>query len=294
MAPSRTRAAILERTICVHSVHFRTQGVRVTFNTSICACVSTLSFRSAQTETRRTTPIFDGMTDPRDSIALQTHRDSELIDARKLEFAYSKEHRVLHGADFDLRKGEFVAVVGPSGAGKSTLLRILSGHMAPDRGEIVFDGNTILLEKQRRAMRQRVSLVHQNGGLIEELNVYENALVAGRLAGISQSSIRTSLVSIMASLDIGDLVDRFPFSLSGGQRTRSAMACAAARCPSILFLDEPTGALDASATRGVLQALTSLRSALPDLGLVVATHDSVVSCAADRVVSIVDGMLGAL
>ncbi|CAM4142491.1 Sulfonate ABC transporter ATP-binding protein [Bordetella tumbae] len=164
------------------------------------------------------------------------------------------ENTVLNGVDFEVRKGEFVALVGPSGTGKTTLLRILAGLESTNGGQAHVKGTT--------------SVVFQDARLIQAQRVWKNVL-------LDESSRRGARGHAKAALrDVGleEKLDSWPRSLSGGQAQRVAVARALYRQPELLLLDEPFSALDAFTRRGA-QSLVLQLWAKYTLGVVIVTHD---------------------
>jgi ABC-type multidrug transport system fused ATPase/permease subunit len=192
------------------------------------------------------------------------------------------ERVVLRDVSFDVPKGAVLALVGPSGAGKSTLLRCLNRLLVPQAGTVLLDGvDTAALEPC--ALRRRVGLVGQTPVMLPG-SVREN-LAYGLPPEAGEERLEQALRA--AGLDAAFL-DRSAAELSGGERARVALARALTREPELLLLDEPTAALDETASRHIASTLTALAGA--GLGVVVATHDlPFAASVADRVVALRDG-----
>jgi ABC-type multidrug transport system fused ATPase/permease subunit len=192
------------------------------------------------------------------------------------------ERVVLRAVSFDAPKGAIVALVGPSGAGKSTLLRCLNRLLVPHAGTVLLDGtDTATLEPC--ALRRRVGLVGQTPVMLPG-SVREN-LAYGLAPEAGEERLEQALRA--AGLDT-PFLDRSAAELSGGERARVALARALTREPELLLLDEPTAALDETASRHIAATLTALAGA--GLGVVVATHDlPFAASVADRVVALRDG-----
>ncbi len=198
--------------------------------------------------------------------------------------------RALRGADLDLRRGEFAAVMGPSGCGKSTLLNLIAGLDTADDGEIVLAGDTVTGKSEddlARMRRTRVGIVFQFFNLLEGMTVLENvvlpAVIAGRKRKVAESRAR----DLLDLLGIGDKAKQAPGVLSGGQRQRLAIARALANEPTIVLADEPTGALDSEGGEEVLELFRRLHQGGQTILLV--THDQPVADAAERIVRMKDG-----
>jgi putative ABC transport system ATP-binding protein len=198
----------------------------------------------------------------------------------------------LRGVDLSIERGEFVAIMGPSGCGKSTLLNLLAGLDRPTSGEVWLDGERIdrLSETElARLRRRKVGFVFQFFNLVPTLSVVENVELPLLLVGCRRGEARRSADELLNELGIDDKHSAAPALLSGGQQQRVALARALANTPDIVLGDEPTGNLDSAATREVLGLLRAAR----DRGqtLLVATHDARVAAAADRIVTLRDGLV---
>ncbi len=198
--------------------------------------------------------------------------------------------RALRGADLDISRGEFVAVMGPSGCGKSTLLNIVAGLDVPDEGEVtVADHELVGKSESELALmrRQHIGIVFQFFNLLEGMTAFENVLMPALIAGRKRKVAETRARDLLDLLGIGDKAKQSPASLSGGQRQRLAIARALANEPTLLLADEPTGALDSVGGEEVLELFTRLHSTGQTILLV--THDQPVADAAQRIVRMKDG-----
>jgi len=216
--------------------------------------------------------------------------------------SYSKKRLtipVLKGVNFSVRKGEFVSIVGQSGSGKSTLLHLLGTLDVPDSGEIYFGGERIdtLPTARRDYLRNHaIGLVFQFYHLLPELTALENVL--------SPLMIRTGFVeywlkrqkfqekarSLMEQVGLSHRLKHKPSELSGGEMQRTAIARALISEPQILLADEPTGNLDATSAKEVIQLLRQLCT-LHKLTVIMVTHDGNIAAVADRTVQMVDGII---
>jgi len=203
------------------------------------------------------------------------------------------EVQALQGLDLVVERGEMVAVVGASGSGKSTLLSILAGIDAPTAGRARVD-RWNLLDMSRsdrvRYRRHAVGFVRQQtaSNLIPYLSARQMVDLPMTTARVPARERRTRADDLLGALGIGDLADRRPGQLSGGQQMRVAIAVALANQPEVLLADEPTGELDTATSAEVFGALRDVNR---DLGVtvVIVTHDSAVSGQVERTVSIRDG-----
>jgi putative ABC transport system ATP-binding protein len=192
--------------------------------------------------------------------------------------------------------GEILAVMGPSGSGKSTLLHCLSGILAPDSGEIWFDGRRIdaMSEARRSALRRdHFGFVFQFGPRVPELTAEENIALPLLLAGSRRAAALQRARPWFGRLGLDGLEQRRSGELSGGQAQRVALARGLVADPRVLFADEPTGSLDSVAGELVMNLLTE---AVRDQGttLVLVTHEPRVAAYADREVIVRDGKVNTL
>jgi ATP-binding cassette, subfamily B, bacterial len=202
---------------------------------------------------------------------------------------------ILKGISFQIRSGEFVAIVGPSGSGKSTLLGIIAGLDNPTSGQVLIDGVDIagLSEGDLSRVRNlQIGMVFQAFNLIPTLTALENVeapLQVGKRKG-SHSARAKELLTLVG---LGHRLHHRPNQLSGGEQQRIAIARALATDPPIVIADEPTGNLDARNGANVLELIASLR-AQTGKTFIIATHDQNVAAHADRAIRIVDGLVAAL
>jgi len=182
--------------------------------------------------------------------------------------------------------------MGPSGCGKSTLLNLLAGLDQPTAGEVWLDGVRIdefSETRLARLRRQKVGFVFQFFNLIPTLSVGENVELPLRLAGRRRRNARRAANQLLSELGIENKHDTAPALLSGGEQQRVALARALANEPAVVFADEPTGNLDSAAAKEVLGLLRAARNR--GQTLLVVTHDARVAAAADRVISLRDGLV---
>lgn len=200
---------------------------------------------------------------------------------------------VLDGLDLDLPAGGYLALMGASGAGKSTALALIGGLERPQRGTVVVGGQALdrlagdaLADYRRRT----VGFVFQHFGLLETLTALENVELALALDGVGRMERRARARELLAAVRLGGREEHRPSALSGGERQRVAVARALANRPRLILADEPTGNLDATAARVVLDLLGSLRSE-HGCSLLVVTHNPVVARRADVSCELADGRL---
>jgi putative ABC transport system ATP-binding protein len=198
--------------------------------------------------------------------------------------------RALRGADLDVARGEFVAVMGPSGCGKSTMLNLIAGLDRPDEGELCL-ADLDLTEMDENALaimrRRHVGIVFQFFNLLEGMTVLENVVMPALIAGVKRKPAETRARDLLDLLGLGDKARQAPATLSGGQRQRLAIARALANEPTLVLADEPTGALDSEGGEEVLELFRRLHEGGQTILLV--THDQPVADAAQRIVRMKDG-----
>ncbi|GLY63794.1 ABC transporter ATP-binding protein [Amycolatopsis taiwanensis] len=199
--------------------------------------------------------------------------------------------QALLGAEFEIDRGEVVAVMGPSGSGKSTLLHCLAGIINPDAGTVTYAGADLYaLPDERRTFLRRTEFgfVFQFGQLVPELTCLENVALPLRLGGMRRKKAEAAAVEAMSRLDVAELGGNRSGEVSGGQGQRVAVARALVTRPKVIFADEPTGALDSLAGERVMKALVSAAKEL-DTAVVLVTHEPRVAGFADREVVVRDG-----
>jgi putative ABC transport system ATP-binding protein len=199
--------------------------------------------------------------------------------------------RALDGVTLPLDRGSFTAIMGPSGSGKSTLLQLAAGLDRPTQGEVRLDELELGGLSERalaRLRRERIGFVFQSFNLLGALTAEQNVSLPSKLAGtrLPRSAARDALHRV----GLDDRRRHRPAQLSGGQQQRVAIARALVGKPSVIFADEPTGALDTRSGRAVLGLL---RETVDETGgtLVMVTHDPSAAAWADRVVFMADGRL---
>lgn len=202
------------------------------------------------------------------------------------------ETTALNGVSFEIKDGEFVAVMGPSGCGKSTLLNILGQLDNPSGGSYELLGQEVgkLKEKDRTKFRKgNIGFVFQSFNLIDELNVYENVELPLRYMNIGASERRERVTAILKRMSISHRAKHFPQQLSGGQQQRVAIARAVVANPKLILADEPTGNLDSKNGREVMDLLTELHR--EGATIVMVTHSQKDAGFAQRIINLFDGKI---
>lgn len=213
-----------------------------------------------------------------------------MIKAENIEKSYNGE-KVLRGVNLEIQDGEFVAIMGESGSGKSTLISILGGFLEQDLGEVLWDGRDIseLSESELSRLRSsEVGFVFQFFKLIPTLNVRDNILLPTSLGGNMNSETMEYMKALVSELKLDALLKKYPDELSGGQRQRVAIVRALLYKPSLLILDEPTGALDSGMEEIVMKLLTRINGER-NTTVIMVTHSSKVAGYAGRIINLRDG-----
>ena len=218
-----------------------------------------------------------------------------VLECRKLCKTYYSneiEFHALRNVDLQINKGEFVAIMGKSGSGKSTLLYTLSGMDDATGGEVYIKDRKVsnLREKDiTNIRRENIGFIFQGINLVSNLTLRENVVVPGYLTSKSKDTINQRADVLLDKIDIMDQIDKLPSQVSGGQKQRAAIARAMINNPDILFADEPTGALNSSSSKAVLELIKSFNE--EGQTIVMVTHDIKSASYANRVVFLKDGRI---
>lgn len=205
---------------------------------------------------------------------------------------YNKQE-VLKGIDIGVRQGEFVSIMGASGSGKTTLLNVLSSIDKVSQGSIAVEGKemTEMKEKQLAQFRKNhLGFIFQEYNLLDTLTVKENILLPLSISKTPKKEADFKFEHVATELGIYDIKDKYPNEISGGQKQRTSAARAFIHEPSIIFADEPTGALDSKSASDLLNKLSDLNQKRKATILMV-THDPVAASYCNRVIFIKDGQI---
>ena len=204
------------------------------------------------------------------------------------------ERRVLDGVDLDLRRGEVLAVVGVSGSGKSTLLYALAGLRQPDDGTVAWGGHDDVwsLREPRITLvrREQCGFVFQFPAFLDDLTIAANVAVPLVVSGTRPRDARERARELLERFGLGPLTESYPATLSGGELQRASIARALMMEPSIVFCDEPTGALDEKNSELVVGELRRVAAEF-GVGVLIVTHDPSMWVECDRVLRLDDGRL---
>ncbi len=200
---------------------------------------------------------------------------------------------VLRGVDVEFEQGKTYAITGISGTGKSTLMHLIAGLDAPTAGEVCVDGHSLtMFNKTERAifLSSTVGLVFQSPYLISELSVQENIMLPGLIAGHERAVVAHRVQELLHKVGLADRGHDAPSVLSGGQQQRVALARALINEPAFLVADEPTGNLDATTGREIIDLLLACQREW-GMGIIVTSHDPYVAQTMGAVFHLSDGLL---
>ena len=216
----------------------------------------------------------------------------EVSGIRKVYTSRFGGHKVeaLRNVSFTVENGEYVAIMGESGSGKTTLLNILAALDKPTEGRVVLDGQELSKVKEGQIAafrRDNLGFVFQEFNLLDTFTIEDNIYLPLVLAGKSHKEMQQRLKPIAAQLGISDLLKKYPYEVSGGQKQRAAVARAIITNPKLVLADEPTGALDSKATDELLHLFTRINQ--DGRTILMVTHSVKAASHASRVLFIKDG-----
>ncbi len=218
-----------------------------------------------------------------------------MIDLRGIHRTFPIGDEVVHAlcdVSLNIGHGEYVSIMGPSGSGKSTLLNIVGLLDRPDRGTYLLEGDDVTVlgdERQSEVRRDKIGFVFQFFHLVPRLTAAENIELPLMLAGVPPAERRTLVDSLLGEFGIAKRAKHRPDQLSGGERQRVAIARSMVMQPRAILADEPTGNLDQTTGREVIQLLEQL--AARGVTLIMVTHDPAIADRAQRHVQMVDGRI---
>ncbi len=219
-----------------------------------------------------------------------------MLQVKNIEKYYGSKNNVTRALDrvsFDVDAGEFIAIMGASGSGKTTLLNCISTIDTVSAGDILLDGESIAALSEgelARFRRERLGFVFQDFNLLDTLTIEENIGLALALNHADPSTVQRQVADVAQKLGISDILPKFPYQVSGGQKQRTACARAMVAGQTLLLCDEPTGALDSKASKNLLEIMTKMNR---DMGatILMVTHDAYSASYAGRVLFLKDGRI---
>ncbi len=201
--------------------------------------------------------------------------------------------RALNGVDFEIKKGEFCAIVGTSGSGKSTLLNMLAGLEKPTKGEIIIAGEHMEQKNENQLVkfrREHIGFIFQSFNLLATMNALENVALPLTFQGMDKQKRLKRADKMLELVGLGKHKKHRPSQMSGGQQQRVGIARALVVRPEIIFADEPTGNLDSNTSREVMELIQTIVHE-QNQTLVMVTHDDHLAGFADRIFRIIDGKI---
>ena len=219
-------------------------------------------------------------------------KDESVISISGLHKSFGDLH-VLKGIDFNLFKGENVAILGKSGTGKSVLIKIIVGLLKPDKGEVVVLGQHVdqLAGKELNDLRLRIGFSFQNSALYDSMNVYQNLAfpLTMNVKNLSKNEVIDAVEDVLEAVGLKDKLNQMPSDLSGGQRKRIGIARTLILKPEIMLYDEPTSGLDPITSAEIIELINEVQQKY-NTSSVIITHD--LTCArntANRIAMLLDG-----
>lgn len=216
----------------------------------------------------------------------------EVKNLRKIYTTRFGDNKVqaLSNVSFTVESGEYVAIMGESGSGKTTLLNILAALDKPTSGKVLLEGKSLSTVKEREISafrRDNLGFVFQDFNLLDTFSLQDNIFLPLVLAGKNYSEMKGRLIPIAKKLGIVELLAKYPYEVSGGQKQRAAVARALITNPKLVLADEPTGALDSRSTDGLLRIFSNINR--DGQTILMVTHSAKAASNAGRVLFIKDG-----
>lgn len=222
--------------------------------------------------------------------------NTSILHCEKLTMRYAQgglDVEVLRGVNFNINKGECVAIMGASGSGKSTLLHLLGGLEKPTGGKVILDGtalNDVNGAKLASLRNRSLGFIYQFHHLLGEFTVLENVTMPLLIAGQSVVDARRNATRLLQRVGLGHRVEHKPGEISGGERQRAAVARALINKPGVVLADEPTGNLDSKTADQVFQLMLELNQEL-NVSFLIVTHDHELAGKMGRVLHMEDGVI---
>lgn len=219
----------------------------------------------------------------------------KILEVKNLKKVYTTRFggnpvQALANVNFSVEEGEYVAIMGESGSGKTTLLNILASLDNPTSGEILLEGKSMLSIKEKEISafrRDNLGFVFQDFNLLDTFSVEDNIMLPLVLVGENYKAMKDKLKPIATKLGISELLKKFPYEISGGQKQRTAVARALITNPKIVLADEPTGALDSKSADSLLKLFEEINNT--GQTILMVTHSIKAASSAQRVLFIKDG-----
>ncbi len=214
-------------------------------------------------------------------------------NVKKVYGSRGNNYLALEDISFEIKEGEFVGIMGPSGAGKTTLLNVISTIDKPTTGTVIIDGDDVVKMKDNKLSafrRDKLGFLFQDFNLLDTLTIKENIILPLALARVSHTEIENRVKQIAVNLGILEMLNKYPYEVSGGQKQRAAAGRAIIHKPKLILADEPTGALDSKSSSELLQCLSDLNEK-DKATIMMVTHDPFAASYCKRIIFIKDGRL---
>lgn len=221
----------------------------------------------------------------------------EILNISNLKKIYTtrfggNQVQALKGVTFSVERGEYVAIMGESGSGKTTLLNLLAALDKPTSGKVILDGKELSSVKERSLAsfrRENLGFVFQEFNLLDTFSLKDNILLPLVLSGQPVKDMERRLAPIAQALGIAEILSKFPYEVSGGQKQRAAVARALITNPKLILADEPTGALDSASSSDLLRVFEQVNRV--GQTILMVTHSVDAASHANRVLFIRDGVV---
>ena len=223
---------------------------------------------------------------------------NKVIQTKNLRKVYGSKgitYTALDGIDLDVEEGEFLGIMGASGAGKTTLLNLISTIDTPTSGEYYFNGidmSKIKNKELSKFRRDNVGFIFQDFNLLDNMTIEDNIALPMALNKVNSNEIKKKVLELSRFFGIDGQLSKYPYQLSGGQKQRTAAARALIMSPSVIFGDEPTGALDSKSSAELLGCLAKMNDEFKTT-VIMVTHDAFAASYCKRILFIKDGKIHA-
>ncbi|MGL5256137.1 MAG: ABC transporter ATP-binding protein [Proteocatella sp.] len=220
----------------------------------------------------------------------------EILRVENIEKYYGKKgliNKVLDNISFYVDKGEYVGIMGASGAGKTTLLNCISTIDSVTSGNIYISGENItnMTSKEiAKFRREKLGFIFQEFNLLDNLTGYENIALSLSISKTKNTDVEAKIIQVSKDLNLNEIMYKYPYEMSGGQKQKIAAARAIVTDPSLILADEPTGSLDSKSARGLLDILKKLNTEF-EATILMVTHDAYTASHCNRILFIKDGSI---
>jgi len=215
------------------------------------------------------------------------------LDLSKIYLFGSEKIHALKNISFEIHEGEFVAIMGRSGSGKTTLINILAGLLPPSSGDVIIAGQSLIglsVDQLSLLRRETIGIIFQLFNLHPGLTALENVELPLLFSGVEKGKRRTTAQEILSTLGLEDLINNYPYELSGGEQQRVAIARALVNQPKILLADEPTGNLNSLLAHDIVKLLKEINLS-QKITIVFVTHDESLIDKDMRLIKLKDGQI---